>query len=223
MPRPNVLYRARSRGCPPSPPRACSTTGCLRPICPQAEHPPYDLPPRYAAMAAAAFREMQQRGLQPNVVVWHSLMACQVWPSGQSAPEPACTCSHHATARRRRTPPEGFPPFSPRLPSLGVVRAASARMSRTTARLLGSPPPRAPQRRPSRFLHAAVRPRPRWRTKRSAPTAPCWRPGCAPPCTPSPSWCLPAVARASRSAPLTLWSGSCRRWAVHTRLRLPAT
>ncbi|KAL4423402.1 hypothetical protein ABPG77_009980 [Micractinium sp. CCAP 211/92] len=43
----------------------------------RAEHPPYDLPRRYAAMAAEAFREMRQRGLEPNVVVWHSLMACQ--------------------------------------------------------------------------------------------------------------------------------------------------
>lgn len=43
----------------------------------RAEHPPYDLPPRYADMAAEAFREMQQRGMQPNLVVWHSLLACQ--------------------------------------------------------------------------------------------------------------------------------------------------
>ncbi|KAL4443286.1 hypothetical protein ABPG75_011023 [Micractinium tetrahymenae] len=59
----------------------------------RAEHPPYDLPPRYAAMAADAFREMWGRGVQPNVVVWHSLMSCQVSGAGwtrQAGLAPCC-------------------------------------------------------------------------------------------------------------------------------------
>jgi hypothetical protein len=44
----------------------------------QAEHPPYDLPPEYAARAADAFGEMRRRGVQPNLVLWHNLLDCQV-------------------------------------------------------------------------------------------------------------------------------------------------
>jgi hypothetical protein len=47
-------------------------------VWPQAEHPPYDLPAHYAERAAAAFADMEGRGVQPNVVLWHNLMDCQV-------------------------------------------------------------------------------------------------------------------------------------------------
>lgn len=45
---------------------------------PQAEHPPYDLPPERAQQAAEVYREMVAAGVAPNLVVMHTLMDCQV-------------------------------------------------------------------------------------------------------------------------------------------------
>ena len=58
--------------------------GCMQPhvptfpgCCPQAEHPPYDLGPEIAARAEELFQDMLARGIQPNQVVFHTLMDVQ--------------------------------------------------------------------------------------------------------------------------------------------------
>ncbi|PRW51133.1 Glutathione S-transferase theta-2B [Chlorella sorokiniana] len=51
--------------------------GALLTALSRAEHPPYDLPARYAEKAAQAFEEMQAAGVVPNAVLWHNLLDCQ--------------------------------------------------------------------------------------------------------------------------------------------------
>lgn len=72
----------REHGQPSS--RAPDSPTCL-PACPrpQAEHPPYDLPPLYARRAAAVFEDMLAAGVRPNLVLWHNLLDCQVGGGGR--------------------------------------------------------------------------------------------------------------------------------------------
>lgn len=43
----------------------------------QAQHPPYDLPEEFAERAQNVFNEMVSKGIEPNIVHFHSLMDCQ--------------------------------------------------------------------------------------------------------------------------------------------------
>ena len=154
-------------------------------VWPQAEHPPYDLPAHYAERAAAAFADMEGRGVEPNVVLWHNLMDCQVsrcriW----EVVEGAASCSQKYQ-----------------------YSAAHPHASNACTHTLGAPP--APALLP---CPPASRPRRGFQTPLLRRTAACGRHRRHPPAGLSASLCLPAGARGSRSGRPRWWRGSCHRW-----------
>ena len=88
----------------------------------------------------------------------------------------------------------------------------TSRWHQLTSRCFPCPTPTTPDRC-ANHRHATVcRPKPGWRTRRSAPTGACGAAARRPRPGPSPCWCPPAAARAALGAPPRSSIASCRRW-----------